>query len=195
MTWPYSKHIISTDDQTEISGTTETIRKDRKLQKFSRLRWEKPLRDELGRLKTEKMLSEKKYTFEKHYYETKLKDFKGKGLLSATDISYDRTSRKDVNLSLFQAGVKEDMKRGMNTILENKLLDSTVFLPRKDIKWSLNDTTEKREKKPTDHAEVSTLSKSSKNTLRNYRKLPNIYDPLRLCVQSREKARKCNKNA
>ena len=194
MTWPYSKHIISTDDQTEISGTTETIRKDRMLQKLSRLRWEKPLRDELGRLKTEKMLSEKKYTFEKHYYETKLKDFKGKGLLSATDILYDKTSRKDGNLNLLQAGLKEDMKRRMNTILENKLFDSTVLLPRKDIKWSLNDTTEKRKKRPTDHEEVMILGKSSKNTLRNYGKLPDIYDPLRLCGQRKERARKCNKN-
>lgn len=149
MTWPYSKHIISTDDQTEISGTTETIRKDRILQKSSRLRWEKTLRDELGRLKTEKMLSEKKYTFEKHYYETKLKDFKGKGLLSAADILYDKTSRKDgrLNHSLVQVGVKEDIKRRFNTILENKLLDSTVFLQRKDIKWSLNDATDKKERK------------------------------------------------
>ena len=147
MTWPYSKHIISTDDQTEISGTTETIRKDRILQKSSRLRWEKTLRDELGRLKTEKMLFEKKYTFEKHYYETKLEDFKGKGLLTATNISYDKTSKKDGRLNLVHVGVKEDMKRRLNTILENKLLDSTVFLQRKDIKWSLNDATDKKERK------------------------------------------------
>ena len=166
MTWPLSKRIISTDDQTEISGTKETIRKDRMLQKLSQLRWQKPLRDELGKLKREKILSEKTYTFEKHRYETKLKDFKGKRILFLRD-----KTRKEVNSNIFPKEAKENIKRRMNNIFVNKLSDSTVFLPRKDLKWSLNDTTEKK----STEQEALAPSKVSENAL-NRDKLPTIYN-------------------
>ena len=168
MAWPYSKQVISTDDQTEFSGTNETIRKDRILQKFSRLRWEKPLRDELEKLRTGKILSEKNYIFEKHRYEAKLKDFKGIRNTSVGKACVSNT-RKDVNLNLH----KKDVKRRMNNFMVDELPDPVSFLPRKNLKWSLNDTAERI---PTKQQEL-TRGKNTSNELKRG-KLPSIYDQL-----------------
>lgn len=140
MTWPYSKHITSTDDQREISGTTETIRKDRKLQKLSRLRWEKPLREELGKLKLEKTISDKRYIFEKHYYETKLRDFKGKRILSGNKLARDNLKRKEKGFNQQETEAKDVNKH----VSVKKMPLPTVSLPRRVLKWSLNDTTERK---------------------------------------------------
>ena len=166
MTWPLSKNISCTNDQTEISGTEKTLRKDRKFQQLNRLRCEKLLRDELGKLKTERMLSEKRHAFEKHYYETKLKDFKGRRILSAFEMLRNK-SRKDDSLHLLPMGL--DIKRKIKNNLVNKLSDSTVLLPRKDLKWCLNDPTEK---KATERERLS-LNKTREKAL-NYDKLPTI---------------------
>lgn len=74
----FSKEIIRTNDQVELPGTKETIRKDRTLLKLVRLRWEKSLKNELDRLDTEKSLLEKEYSFERHLYERKFKSLNGK---------------------------------------------------------------------------------------------------------------------
>jgi hypothetical protein len=169
MTWPLSKTIICTDDQTEVSGTKETLQKDRMLQKHNRLRWEKPLRDELCKLRAEKILSEKSYTFEKHYYETKLKDFKGKRILSAFELLRNK-SRKECSLNLLS--MKIDMQRRMYSTLVNKLSDSTELLPRKNLKWSLNDLTETK----TAEQEAPVLSKTREKLASNCDKLPTIFD-------------------
>lgn len=164
MAWPYLKHIMSTDDQTEISGTQETIRKDRKLQKLNRIRCEKPLRDELGKLRTEKSISEKNYSFERHYYEAKLKDFKGKRLLSAVELPRNKI-RNESSLNPFQT--KDNAHAKTNNALIKNALELTSFLPRNDLKWSLNDPASKIEQKSL------VVNKSSSV---NAQKLPSIYN-------------------
>ena len=69
------KYLLFTDDQTELSSTRETFRKDRNLAKL-RLRWSKVLNEELGKLKAEEFVFDKNYGFERHLYETKLKRLK-----------------------------------------------------------------------------------------------------------------------
>ena len=166
MTWPLSKNIICTNDQTEISGTEKTLRKDRIIQKLNRLRCEKPLRDELGKLKAERMLSEKKYAFEKHYYETKLKDLKGRRILSAFELLRNKSRKDD---SLHQLPMELVIKRKIKNNLVDRFSDSTARLPRKDLKWSLNDPTEKK----VTERESLALNKTREKAL-NYDILPTI---------------------
>ena len=166
MTWPLSKNIICTNDQTEISGTERTLRKDIILQKLNRLRCEKPLRDELGKLKTERILSEKRYAFEKHYYENKLKNFKGRRILSAFELLRNKSGKDDSSNLL---PMELDIKRKIYNNFANKLSDSTSLLPRKDLKWSLNDPTEKK----VTERESLVLNKTREKHL-NYDKLPTI---------------------
>jgi hypothetical protein len=114
------------------------------------------------------MLSEKSYTFEKHYYETKLKDFKGKRILSAFELLRNK-SRKECSLNLLS--MKIDMQRRTNSTFV-RLSDSTERLPRKDLKWSLNDLTERK----TAEQEAPVLSKTRGKLASNCDKLPTIFD-------------------
>lgn len=150
MTWPYSKHITSTDDQTEMSGTIDTIRKDINLQRFNRLRWEKPLRDELLKIRTQKTILNKRFSFDKHYYERKLNSLQEQGILSANGFHLGRVNRE---MCLLEMEPKKGRNRRMNMrdILFDKFPNNRNVLPvRRELKWSLNHTTKSKIKTQTE---------------------------------------------
>ena len=126
----HSNYFLFTDDQTEVSDTLETIRKDRKRAQIRRLRWGKILSDELGRLRTEKLVFGKNYSFEKQVYEAKLKN-----IIDSSTRTKNRTFCLDKNGDHSETTVYDGKTRHWWETGGTKL---DVRLKRRKLKWSIN---------------------------------------------------------
>ena len=128
------------DDQTEISATRETIRKDMILAKLS-LRLDKVLKNEVYRLNAEQNVFDKRYCFEKNHYETKLRRLREEKQFSTARVRGLVVNRDEMRSNANRVGMKRILKR--RNFLE-EMVQQTSCITRRDLKWSLNDQSQSK---------------------------------------------------